>query len=405
MLEKNKSIQNIAILGVTGSIGTQTLEVISENTDKYNVFAVSANDNAKLLFEICKKYQPKYAVIANEKLYKDLSQKFKENNLETKLLAGKDNICEIAKNKEVNQVVAAIVGSAGLPSIYSAVKAGKRILLANKESLVMTGKMLLQQAEKYNALIIPVDSEHNALFQCMPKSQGFRTKSLAEAGISKLVLTGSGGPFLNEDISLLAGKTPDQACNHPNWSMGRKISVDSATMMNKGLEYIEASLLFNASPSELDVVIHPQSIIHSFVQYKDGSSIAQLGISDMRVPIACCLAYPKRIKSGVADIDLSKQTLSFDEVNYDRFPCLKLAIEVAKNSYENNNNYLPLVMNAANEVAVEKFLNGQIKFTDIYKLVNNSVNEFDKNTSKVCASIETSLEIDKEVRIYTLGLK
>lgn len=382
-------MQNITILGATGSIGTQTLQVISENKDKYTVFALSANDNADLLLKQCLEYQPKFAVIVNPQKYADLHRRLKDANSQTELLSGQQALSDISTHSDVDQIIAAIVGGAGLLSIHDAVKAGKRILLANKESLVMTGKLLLDDAKRYGATILPLDSEHNALFQCLPANQGLRLKSLSEAGVSKLVLTGSGGPFRNLPLSELINQTPDQACKHPNWAMGRKISVDSATMMNKGLEYIEASLLFNASPSQLDVIIHPQSIIHSFVQYRDGTSIAQIGHSDMRVPIAYALAYPNRINSGVPDIDLTQFNFSFEPVDDTRYPCLKLAIELSQDEA------LPAVMNAANEVAVEAFLNHQIKFTEIYQIVTQTLDK--TNTIKI-TSIEDILYLDQQSR-------
>lgn len=358
--------QAVTILGATGSIGTQTLDVIARHTGRFSVFALSAETNADLLFSQCQRFTPRYAVIGAEH-YADLKQRFQQAVLPTELLCGEQSLAEIACHEAVDQVVAAIVGGAGLRSIHAAVKAGKRVLLANKESLVMTGDLLLQTAAQTGASILPLDSEHNALFQCLPTAQGFREKSLSEAGVSKLLLTGSGGPFRQTPLHELADKTPEQACNHPNWSMGRKISVDSATMMNKGLEYIEAKLLFAAKDEELDVIIHPQSIIHSLVQYRDGTSLAQIGYSDMRVPIAYALGYPERIESGVGDIDLSQYTLSFEPVDYQRYPCLRLAIDLA------NDNIRTTIMNAANEVAVAAFLRHQIGFMQIYQVVADCV--------------------------------
>ncbi len=305
------------------------------------------------------------------------------------LLSGKAALNDIARADEVNQVVAAIVGGAGLHAIHAAVVAGKRVLLANKEALVMTGDLLLKQAQQTGATILPLDSEHNALFQCLPVAQGFRQKSLAEAGVAKLLLTASGGPFRQTPLHELVNKTPEQACKHPTWDMGRKISVDSATMMNKGLEYIEAKLLFNAADSELDVIIHPQSIIHSLVQYKDGTSLAQIGHSDMRVPISYALAYPSRIESGVDSIDLSTYTLTFEPVDYARYPGLKLAMAVA------NQNALTTAMNAANEIAVAAFLQHRIRFTDIVDVVEFCV---EHTTDSPLSAIDEVLTIDNRVR-------
>ncbi len=385
-------MQNITILGATGSIGTQTLSVISRHPERFSVFALSAMHNADLLFQQCQQFKPRYAVIG-ESHYSEVKTRFAQAKLATVLLTGEQALNDIASDSSVDQVVAAIVGGAGLPSIHAAVQAGKRVLLANKESLVMTGQLLLEAAQKHGASILPLDSEHNALFQCLPAAQGFREKSLSQAGVSKLLLTGSGGPFRQTPIAELADKTPEEACSHPNWSMGRKISVDSATMMNKGLEYIEAKLLFNAEDSELDVIIHPQSIIHSLVQYRDGTSLAQIGHSDMRVPIAYALGYPERIDSGVSDIDLSQHTLSFEPVDYNRYPCLKLAIEVA------NDNNLSTQMNAANEVAVAAFLAQKIGFMQIYEAVAHCLEK--SVTTASADSVEAVLAIDKQARKIT----
>lgn len=380
--------QAITILGATGSIGTQTLDVIARHPLRYRVFALSAESNTELLFEQCRLFKPHYAVIG-EAGYAELQARFAAARLSTQLLTGREALNDVAAAGEVEQVVAAIVGGAGLASIHAAVRAGKRVLLANKESLVMTGELLLREAQQSGACILPLDSEHNALFQCLPTAQGLRQKSLAEAGVSKLLLTGSGGPFRQTPLAELASKTPAQACKHPTWQMGRKISVDSATMMNKGLEYIEAKLLFNATADELGVVIHPQSIIHSLVQYKDGTSLAQIGHSDMRVPISYALAYPLRITSGVEDIDLTRYTLSFEAVDYARYPSLKLATEVA------DNNALSTAMNAANEVAVDAFLQHHIGFTDIVEVVKYCLEQTDDN---LLPSVAEVLATDGQVR-------
>ena len=389
MLTIMESVQNITVLGATGSIGTQTLDVIARHPEKFKVFALSAMHNADLLFQQCVDLQPKYAVIGNLNGYADLQRRFADAKLSTELLTGEQALCDIASDSDVDQVVAAIVGGAGLMATHAAVKASKRVLLANKESLVMTGQLLLDAARQYKASILPLDSEHNALFQCMPVAQGLREKSLSEAGVSKLLLTGSGGPFRETPLPELASKTPEQACNHPNWDMGRKISVDSATMINKGLEYIEAKLLFNAKDSELDVIIHPQSIIHSLVQYKDGTSLAQIGYSDMRVPIAYGLGYPNRIESGVNDIDLTKFSLSFEAVDYSRYPGLKLAIDIA------NDNGLTTVFNAANEVAVAAFLEKRIRFGDITQLVDRCLSSVE---SIEIRCVEDVIELDEMSR-------
>lgn len=381
----------ITILGATGSIGIQTLDVIARHPQHFNVFALSAMHNADLLLKQCLTHRPTYAVIGDEAQYSKLKTQFTDAQLPTTLLCGEQALCDIAAANEVDKVVAAIVGGAGLHATHAAVKAGKRVLLANKESLVMTGSLLLDAAKQYGASILPLDSEHNALFQCLPIAQGFREKSLAQAGVSKLLLTGSGGPFRQTPLAELASKTPEQACNHPNWQMGRKVSVDSATMMNKGLEYIEAKLLFNADDNQLDIIIHPQSIIHSLVQYQDGTSLAQIGYSDMRVPIAYALGYPQRITSGVGDIDLSQFSLTFEPVDYTRYPGLKLAIDVA------NDNALSTVMNAANEVAVAAFLDHRIDFSSIVNIVSECLNKVKTTT---ITSIDDVMALDSATRDY-----
>lgn len=383
--------QAITILGATGSIGTQTLDVIAQHPDKFRVFALSAMHNADLLFSQCQTFSPEYAVIG-EIDYNELKQRFQHARLQTKLLTGAEALCDIARDTAVDQVVSAIVGGAGLQATFAAVSAGKRVLLANKESLVMTGRLLLDTAEQTGASILPLDSEHNALFQCLPTAQGFREKTLSQAGVSKLLLTGSGGPFRETPLNELAQKTPEQACKHPNWAMGRKISVDSATMMNKGLEYIEAKLLFAADNNQLDVIIHPQSIIHSLVQYQDGTSLAQIGYSDMRVPIAYALGYPKRITSGVSDIDLSQQTLSFESVDYQRYPCLKLAIELSEQQAQTT------IMNAANEVAVAAFLANQLGFMQIYDAVAQTIDTMASNEA-TGNCIDEILSLDASARV------
>lgn len=382
--------ENITILGATGSIGRQTLAVLAMHPERFSVFALSAQSNVDLLFQQCQQFTPQYAVIGAP-YYSELKARFQQAQLSTTLLSGEQALSDIATDSAVNQVVAAIVGGAGLQPTYAAVKAGKRLLLANKEALVMTGQLFIQAAKTSGACILPLDSEHNALFQCMPSAQGFRQASLRQAGISKLLLTGSGGPFRKTPLRELPHKTPEQACSHPNWEMGKKISVDSATMMNKGLEYIEAKTLFNATPNELGVIVHPQSVIHSLVQYLDGSSLAQIGHSDMRVPIAHALSYPKRISSGVTDIDLTTHQLSFEPVDYQRYPCLKLAIEIA------DNNRQTTLMNAANEIAVAAFLNRQIAFTDIYPVVEKTL-RLDRQADDEITAFDQVLNLDRWAR-------
>ena len=348
----------VSILGSTGSVGESTLAVIDENPG-YQVFALTANRNAKLLFEQCKKYQPVYAVLSEEAA-PEFNALLSQSKLATKLLIGETGLIEVASHPQVDTVMAAIVGAAGLESTLAAASSGKRLLLANKESLVMTGDLLKQAARESAAEILPIDSEHNAIFQCLPhRTSSVRAES--ESGVDKVVLTASGGPFLNTPLEQLESVTPEQACLHPKWSMGRKISVDSATMMNKGLEFIEACYLFDLEPSQVEVLIHPQSIVHSMVHYKDGSVLAQMANPDMRVPIAYGLAWPERIASGVASLDLTaEEPLQFSKPDLSRFPCLRLGIEAA-----GKRGTAPAVLNAANEIAVEAFLGGEIGFTEI----------------------------------------
>ena len=353
-----RSNLQISILGSTGSVGASTLAVIDENP-AYKVFALTAHRNAKLLFEQCEKYRPEFAVLS-EAAAPEFNALLRDSNLDTKLLVGKTGLIEVASDPNVDIVMAAIVGAAGLESTLAAASNGKRLLLANKESLVMTGDLLKQAARESGAEILPIDSEHNAIFQCLPQSKS-SVHAESQSGIDKVVLTASGGPFLNTPIEQLESVTPEQACLHPKWSMGRKISVDSATMMNKGLEFIEACYLFDLQPSQVDVLIHPQSIVHSMVHYKDGSVLAQMANPDMRVPIAYGLAWPQRIESGVAPLDLTaEEPLQFSKPDLSRFPCLRLGIEAA-----GERGTAPAVLNAANEVAVEAFLGGEIGFAEI----------------------------------------
>ena len=354
----SRSNLQISILGSTGSVGANTLSVIDENPD-YKVFALTANRNAKILFEQCKKYQPNFAVLSEEAA-PEFNALLAQSNLDTKLLIGEPGLIEVASNPQVDIVMAAIVGAAGLESTLAAASSGKRLLLANKESLVMTGDLLMQAARESGAEILPIDSEHNAIFQCLPH-RASSVHGESNTGVDKVVLTASGGPFLNTPLEQLESVTPEQACLHPKWSMGRKISVDSATMMNKGLEFIEACYLFDLEPSEVEVLIHPQSIVHSMVHYKDGSVLAQMANPDMRVPIAYGLAWPERIASGAAQLDLTaEEPLQFSKPDLSRFRCLRLGIEAA-----GKRGTAPAVLNAANEVAVEAFLGGDIGFAEI----------------------------------------
>lgn len=386
-------MQNMVILGATGSIGTSTLSVIAENPDAFNVFALVANTNVSKMAALCRQHQPKVAHMVDANAAQALRAEIADLSIE--VTSGESELADLVTRPEVDSVMAAIVGAAGMAPTLAAVKAGKRVLLANKEALVMSGRLFIDAVAKYGATLLPVDSEHNAIYQCLPKDaqQQIGRCNLKAAGISKILLTGSGGPFLHADLNSLPAVTPAQAIKHPNWSMGPKISVDSATMMNKGLEYVEARWLFNAGIDQLQVVIHPQSVIHSMVQYQDGSVLAQLGNPDMRTPIAHCMAYPARIVSGVEPLDFFKVgQLSFCEPDYIRFPCLKLAMAACRAGQE-----ATTVLNAANEVAVEHFLKGAIRFTDIAK-----VNEFclEHVMQSPLDSIADILALDYEARVY-----
>lgn len=385
--------QNLVILGSTGSIGTSTLSVIEHNPEQYQAFALVGGRNVELMVEQCMKFQPVFAALDDESAAKNLREKLTALGSKTQVLSGQKAICELAAHEQADQVMAAIVGAAGLLPTLSAVKAGKRVLLANKESLVTCGQLFIDAVQKYGAQLLPVDSEHNAIFQSLPPEaqQKIGFCPLKDLGIAKIVLTGSGGPFRYTDLSEFDGITPAQAVAHPNWSMGKKISVDSATMMNKGLEYIEARWLFNASADEMEVIIHPQSIIHSMVRYVDGSVIAQMGNPDMRTPIAETMAYPNRIFAGVEPLDFYKLNgLTFLEPDFNRYPNLKLAMDAFAAGQ-----YATTAMNAANEIAVDAFLNGQIKFTDIAK-VNSKVVEAIQPQSIDC--VDDVLEVDGQAR-------
>lgn len=385
--------QKLVILGSTGSIGTSTLSVIEQNPEQYQAFALVGGRNVELMLAQCVKFQPTFAALDDENAAKKLKQELTALGIQTQVLSGQKAICELAAHPEADQVMAAIVGAAGLLPTLSAVQAGKRVLLANKESLVTCGQLFIDAVKKHQAQLLPVDSEHNAIFQSLPPQAqeqiGFCP--LQELGISKIVLTGSGGPFRYTDLAEFEHITPAQAVAHPNWSMGKKISVDSATMMNKGLEYIEARWLFNASAEEMEVIIHPQSIIHSMVRYIDGSVIAQMGNPDMRTPIAETMAYPHRTFAGVEPLDFYQLNgLTFLKPDYQRYPCLKLAMDAFAAGQ-----YATTAMNAANEIAVEAFLAGQIKFTDIAKL---NLRVVEAIQPRRIASVDDVLSVDQEAR-------
>ncbi|AFP85789.1 1-deoxy-D-xylulose 5-phosphate reductoisomerase [secondary endosymbiont of Heteropsylla cubana] len=356
-------MRHLTILGSTGSIGTNTLAVIKQNIKQYTVHALVAGNNVKLMTKQCLYFCPAYACMADSASARILKTNLEEAGMATEVLSGIQAACELAALDEIDTVMAAIVGAAGLAATLSALRAGKRVLLANKEALVTCGRLFMQEAHRNNARLLPVDSEHNAIFQSLP--EGLRHKlgsgSLTEYGVSRIVLTGSGGPFRLTPLGALANMTPQQACAHPNWSMGQKISVDSATMMNKGLEYIEARWLFNADAEQIEVLLHPQSIIHSMVRYTDGSVLAQLAPPDMRIPIANAMAYPERIKSGVKPLDfLHLGSLSFAHPDTERYPCLQLVFDATQQGQA-----ATTILNAANEIAVAAFLHGDIRFTDI----------------------------------------
>lgn len=378
---------NITLLGATGSIGCSTLDVIKRHPDKFRVFALSGFQNITLLAQQVREFNPIYVVVPDQTARESLLSLIPDS--QATVLIGAEALVEIAQAPEVDAVMAAIVGSAGLESSLAAAKAGKKLLLANKESLVVAGALLMNAVRDHNAQLLPIDSEHNAIFQCMPH-QG-------DNGVESILLTASGGPFRNFSLEQLAQVTPEQAIAHPNWSMGQKISVDSASLMNKGLELIEACWLFNVHPSKIEVVIHPQSVIHSMVRYVDGSVISQMGAPDMRTPIAYGLAYPERIDSGSPRLDFSSQlNLSFDQPDRKRFPCLRLAEEAM-----DVGGIQPAVLNAANEITVAAFLERQISFMDIAEINERVFNAF---SSQSVDSLEQLIEIDQRARLVANDL-
>jgi 1-deoxy-D-xylulose-5-phosphate reductoisomerase len=383
-----ESIKGITVLGATGSIGVSTLDVLARHPERYRVVALSANTQVERLFEQCIAHKPGYAVMVDEAAAEQLAQQLQAAGSDTEVLSGVEGLERIASLDEVDYVMAAIVGAAGLPPTLAAARHGKRVLLANKEALVMSGHLFMEEVRANGAELLPIDSEHNAIFQCMPPNF---EQGLQQSGVRHILLTASGGPFRTTPLEALESVTPAQAVAHPNWSMGRKISVDSATMMNKGLEVIEACWLFNTDPSHIQVVLHPQSVIHSMVAYHDGSVLAQLGNPDMRTPIAHALAWPQRIESGVADLNIFEVArLDFEPADLNRFPCLRLAIE----SMEAGGT-APAVLNAANEIAVEAFLNERIGFTAIARLIEQTLREVDRRDAD---SLETIFAADTEAR-------
>ncbi len=377
-------MKNITILGSTGSIGVSTLDVVSRHTDKYCVKALTAHSNVDLMYEQCVTHQPEQAVMVDADAAARLEKQLRDVAPDISVSSGEAELVSVSERNDVDYVMAAIVGAAGLLPTLAAARSGKRVLLANKEALVMSGKLFMDTVKENDAELLPIDSEHNAVFQCMPHpyAEGFQHR-----GVKQILLTASGGPFRQTPIEKLVDITPEQACNHPNWDMGRKISVDSATMMNKGLEVIEACWLFHTQPESIQVVIHPQSVIHSLVEYNDGSVLAQLGNPDMRTPIAYGLSWPERIDSGVQSLDLfDVARLDFERPDEQQFPCLRLAKSAMLAGGTSS-----AIMNAANEIAVDEFLNNGLPFTAIAQVIESTLEQL---SSHVADSLDVILEDD-----------
>jgi 1-deoxy-D-xylulose-5-phosphate reductoisomerase len=395
-------LKGITILGATGSIGLNTLEVIKQHQDKFKVIALTANRDVDGLNALCLEWLPHYAVMADTQAAEQLEQRLKRAQLPVQVLSGRDGLIKVASLPEIEIVMAAIVGGAGLVPTLAAAQAGKRILLANKEALVMSGQLLLATVFKQGAELLPIDSEHNAVFQCIPPSHfnttkdhdHFKTSSaFADSGISRILLTASGGPFRHYSGEQMQTVTPEQACAHPNWKMGPKISVDSATMMNKGLEVIEACWLFSAQPHQVEVLLHPQSIIHSLVEYIDGSVLAQLGNPDMRTPIAHALGWPERISSDVKRLNLAEiGQLQFEPVDFKKFPCLQLAYDAMLAGGTTTT-----ILNAANEIAVQAFLQKRLRFTDIHRVIEATLSHL---TGRIVTQLDLILEEDTRAREF-----
>lgn len=382
-------MQKLTILGSTGSIGVSTLDVVRRHPDKYAVVALCGHTQIDRLFSQCIEFMPAFAVVRDEALASELSNRLRAAGSLTRVEFGPKALVKMAELPEVETVMAAIVGAAGLPSTLAAAIAGKRVLLANKEALVMAGPVFMRAVKEHGAVLLPIDSEHNAIFQSLPRDYA---GDMAGCGVRNLLLTASGGPFRNTPLSDLEHVTPDQACAHPKWAMGRKISVDSATMMNKGLEMIEAHWLFNVPPENIQVVIHPQSIVHSLVQYVDGSVIAELGNPDMRTPIAHALAYPDRVDAGVAPLDLFEVSmLQFERPCEDRFPCLRLAFNALQHGES-----APTILNAANEVAVQSFLEGALAYLSIPRVIEAVMG---RCTLRRLESLDDVLAADLDARV------
>ena len=396
-MRQAKTLQ-ITLLGATGSIGKSTLDVVARHPGRYQIYALTANTSVEKMLSLCELWQPRYAVMNDANSAADLSSGLLAKKCQTEVLSDESGLLQVVKDKEVDCVVAAIVGAAGLVPTLAAAKAGKRLLLANKEALVMSGRLFMDTARDNNAILMPVDSEHNAVFQCMPdsliehQSSVKMTNQQTNAGIERILLTASGGPFRTWSADQLHDVTPEQAVNHPNWDMGRKISVDSATLMNKGLELIEAYWLFDMDVADIDVVIHPQSVIHSMVTYSDGSVLAQLGNPDMRTPIAHALAWPERIASGVEPLNIfDVAKLDFEQPDLSRFPCLRLCYEAIKKGGS-----ATTVLNAANEIAVAAFLDEKIGFNDIAVLIEQTLNK--ASIAENVSTLEDILKADALAR-------
>jgi 1-deoxy-D-xylulose-5-phosphate reductoisomerase len=379
----------VAVLGSTGSIGRSTLDVLRRHAERFRVVALVAQRNVEQLAAQCMEFRPDYAVLADASLAPALQRQLQHGGVPTRVLGGAEAVEQVAAMPEAAYVMAAIVGAAGLRSTLAAARSGKRLLIANKESLVVAGQQVLDAAARAGATIIPIDSEHNAVFQCLPPQTAL---GVAPSGVRRIVLTASGGPFRDWSAAQLQHATPEQACAHPTWSMGRKISVDSATLMNKGLELIEAHLLFSLPVAQIEVVIHRQSVVHSLVEYVDGSVLAQLGSPDMRTPIAQALAWPERLAAGVQSLDLLKVArLDFEPPDLQRFPCLAMAMEAARAGGE-----MPAVLNAANEVAVAAFLAGHLNFGGIPRVIGEVMNSWVQSAGK--SDLDTVLEADARAR-------
>ncbi len=384
----------ITVLGSTGSIGLSTLDVIARHPQRYRVVALTANTGVERMVEQCRTFLPRYAVMADESAASQLEVRLRAEGIEVEVAAGVDALIRVATLEETDCIMAAIVGAAGLLPTIAAASAGKRILLANKEALVMSGPIFMAAVRDNGATLLPVDSEHNAIFQCMPRDFG---RGLERVGVRQILLTASGGPFRQRNLASLDDVTPEEACAHPNWEMGRKISVDSATMMNKGLEVIEACWLFDAPADKVEVVLHPQSVVHSMVEYVDGSVLAQLGSPDMRTPIAHAMAWPERIEAGVARLDLfDVARLDFERPDLERFPCLRLTYQALAAG-----GTATTILNAANEIAVEAFLNRRLRFTAISQVIEQTLDEM--SVEKV-ESLDVVLAADEAARAIALDV-